>query len=83
MLNTKQLWPSGWSSPVAREAHNIEAMGSNPIPATSKMTPGSRKRPRWLCFSPQQQPLPSPPAGGVSLSFESLGGLMIHLALLD
>ena len=26
---------AGWSSPVAREAHNLEVTGSNPVPATS------------------------------------------------
>ncbi len=26
--------PAGWSSLVAREAHNLEVIGSNPIPAT-------------------------------------------------
>ena len=25
---------AGWSSPVAREAHNLEVAGSNPAPAT-------------------------------------------------
>src|SRR5262245_35330989 len=32
---------AGWSSPVAREAHNLEVAGSNPVPATH-ITPGSR-----------------------------------------
>src|SRR6185437_15340192 len=26
---------AGWSSPVAREAHNLEVAGSNPVPAIS------------------------------------------------
>ena len=26
--------PAGWSSLVAREAHNLEVVGSNPAPAT-------------------------------------------------
>ena len=25
---------AGWSSPVARQAHNLEVVGSNPTPAT-------------------------------------------------
>ncbi len=25
---------AGWSSPVARQAHNLEVIGSNPVPAT-------------------------------------------------
>ena len=34
------LWPmpfaAGWSSPVARQAHNLKVAGSNPAPATKK-----------------------------------------------
>ena len=26
---------AGWSSPVARQAHNLKVTGSNPVPATS------------------------------------------------
>ena len=26
--------PAGWSSPVARQAHNLKVTGSNPVPAT-------------------------------------------------
>ena len=29
---------AGWSSPVARQAHNLKAAGSNPAPATSFIT---------------------------------------------
>ena len=28
--------PAGWSSPVARQAHNLKVRGSNPLPATRK-----------------------------------------------
>jgi hypothetical protein len=28
---------AGWSSPVARQAHNLKVIGSNPIPATKLM----------------------------------------------
>ena len=28
------IYFAGWSSPVAREAHNLEVVGSNPAPAT-------------------------------------------------
>ena len=30
----KQRFNAGWSSPVARQAHNLKVIGSNPIPAT-------------------------------------------------
>ena len=26
---------AGWSSPVARQAHNLKVTGSNPVPATN------------------------------------------------
>ena len=31
-----QRFNAGWSSPVARQAHNLKVIGSNPIPATRK-----------------------------------------------
>ena len=45
IVNFAQLWlviigygaymtPAGWSSPVARQAHNLKVVGSNPTPAT-------------------------------------------------
>ncbi len=36
MLIEYPLWHinAGWSSQVAREAHNLEVVGSNPAPAT-------------------------------------------------
>ena len=30
---------AGWSSPVARQAHNLKVIGSNPIPATNGKAP--------------------------------------------
>src|SRR6202022_4700394 len=30
-----QWFIAGWSSPVARQAHNLKVIGSNPIPATT------------------------------------------------
>jgi hypothetical protein len=30
---------AGWSSPVARQAHNLKVVGSNPTPATNKIGP--------------------------------------------
>ena len=29
---------AGWSSPVARQAHNLKVAGSNPAPATKNIT---------------------------------------------
>jgi hypothetical protein len=36
---------AGWSSPVARQAHNLKVVGSNPTPATKSKT-GSAVRGR-------------------------------------
>src|SRR6266702_7623310 len=33
-LQGAQWFIAGWSSPVARQAHNLKVIGSNPIPAT-------------------------------------------------
>src|SRR6185312_14215508 len=30
-----QWFIAGWSSPVARQAHNLKVTGSNPVPATT------------------------------------------------
>ena len=32
----QQKGAAGWSSPVARQAHNLKVAGSNPAPATKK-----------------------------------------------
>jgi hypothetical protein len=31
------VFDAGWSSPVARQAHNLKVVGSNPTPATKKI----------------------------------------------
>ena len=31
----KGYFIAGWSSPVARQAHNLKVVGSNPAPATN------------------------------------------------
>ena len=35
---------AGWSSPVARQAHNLKVLGSNPSPAPNKERPRERSR---------------------------------------
>ena len=39
---------AGWSSPVARQAHNLKVVGSNPTPATTETPHRPQKTPR--CF---------------------------------
>ena len=34
-VSNAKLGAAGWSSPVARQAHNLKVVGSNPTPATS------------------------------------------------
>ncbi len=36
---------AGWSSPVARQAHNLKVAGSNPAPATKPQTPPQATKP--------------------------------------
>jgi hypothetical protein len=38
---------AGWSSPVARQAHNLKVIGSNPIPATNVFNELSRPPAHW------------------------------------
>ena len=42
----KQTYDAGWSSPVARQAHNLKAAGSNPAPATKIITRYHQHAPR-------------------------------------
>ncbi len=63
---------AGWSSPVARQAHNLKAAGSNPAPATTVACRPPGPKPggffRWSTpISPQarppaRSPAPRPPA---------------------
>jgi hypothetical protein len=45
---TSDIGGAGWSSPVARQAHNLKVVGSNPTPATKKTYINQRfdKKPR-------------------------------------
>ena len=63
---------AGWSSPVAREAHNLEVVGSNPAPATLS---SFKPRPNLLGFvrflglqSAKQHNCQTPQYGGVRVS---------------
>ena len=41
---------AGWSSPVARQAHNLKAAGSNPAPATNDTNTPARTSPGVFVF---------------------------------
>ena len=47
---------AGWSSPVARQAHNLKVTGSNPVPATKSKAkrPVAAKR-RAFCVGGDRQ----------------------------
>src|SRR6202011_4349044 len=55
----RPVFDAGWSSPVARQAHNLKVIGSNPIPATK--------------ISPSNQPLKARLTGFLILSRPFLG----------
>ena len=62
---------AGWSSPVARQAHNLKVTGSNPVPATksNKHIKHLHSAPRGAFCIPEflstlSQRLKSPPSGG-------------------
>ena len=47
---------AGWSSPVARQAHNLKVTGSNPVPATNQSNPSSPRSAGfcvWACYRPR------------------------------
>ena len=43
--DTPHTLGAGWSSPVARQAHNLKVTGSNPVPATKKLNGNSDLEP--------------------------------------
>ena len=43
---SQHIGDAGWSSPVARQAHNLKVVGSNPTPATTEKTQYQPIRPR-------------------------------------
>src|SRR5215475_11096443 len=53
---SSELPSAGWSSPVARQAHNLKVVGSNPTPATTdiehRYLPGTAAR--WGELLPQR-----------------------------
>ena len=53
---------AGWSSPVAREAHNLEVTGSNPVPATFFTPAGPSMAPAGCFFARTPGLQPGSPA---------------------
>jgi hypothetical protein len=49
--HTNRLLGAGWSSPVARQAHNLKVVGSNPTPATKLSPVDQVVMPGFLGFS--------------------------------
>ena len=47
-------WNAGWSSPVARQAHNLKVAGSNPAPATN-LNPAHSEQGFLMCSNGQYQ----------------------------
>src|SRR5947209_18115869 len=64
--NNAQPNNAGWSSPVARQAHNLKVEGSNPSPATNP-TPES---PRFRRFSLRATDRAGTGLSGVSFGFQ-------------
>src|SRR5438270_977521 len=49
--NNAQPNNAGWSSPVARQAHNLKVEGSNPSPATIDAKSPAAERPPGFLFT--------------------------------
>ena len=49
-MNYISGFAAGWSSPVARQAHNLKVVGSNPTPAPKDQTPQASARGVFLCL---------------------------------
>src|SRR5580658_2226875 len=48
---SRTIYDAGWSSLVARRAHNPEVVGSNPTPATNLIYEGRAQAPGLFCFA--------------------------------
>src|SRR5207249_12235869 len=59
--NVESRFNAGWSSPVARQAHNLKVIGSNPIPATTdSLTSGLGVRLSRFCATSSRIEAKSP-----------------------
>src|ERR1044071_7769641 len=63
---------AGWSSPVARQAHNLKVIGSNPIPATILICCDSPATDWWPGFLLSASHRPKMPAGRLTLDLDVL-----------
>ena len=66
-----QRFNAGWSSPVARQAHNLKVIGSNPIPATKYEAPAILIDCRGFLLSLRSCPPPQVGSGLLSRSQRS------------
>ena len=66
-----QRFNAGWSSPVARQAHNLKVIGSNPIPATKYEAPAILIDCRGFLLSLRSCPPPQVRSGLLSRSQRS------------
>ena len=69
---------AGWSSPVARQAHNLKVVGSNPTPATKHRKSRKIMRSMVACSAalflcPFAQPSVASISATVSTSMSSMG----------
>ena len=82
-LPSRQLGDAGWSSPVARQAHNLKVVGSNPTPAT-KTNKGSANRQSPFFMPPRKTRKDSrnraPGLSGCALQMRGASGRSGNLA---
>src|SRR3546814_19489528 len=83
---------AGWSSPVARQAHNLKVAGSNPAPATNRSdyiprSRGTSQSSDWLFYCPRRAPcLGFAPPHARRAPMLTINGLTVRLggrAILD
>jgi hypothetical protein len=80
VASARQLNDAGWSSPVARRAHNPKAAGSNPAPATNRSTLDEARfyhMELWCsgltCLPVTQETAGSNPVSSATLTFPGTG----------
>src|SRR5512147_93094 len=56
MILVRRSLNAGWSSPVARQAHNLKVGGSNPPPATKEINDLGPAKGPFLCATAGDKP---------------------------
>ncbi len=70
---------AGWSSPVARQAHNLKVTGSNPVPATNGIAKAPDPTVRGFCAFGYKRCRQTPASVSVEIGYDECRGAGMRL----